>query len=77
MLENKPSSLGRPEQPRSPVTVFQGTDGKWYIHDDDGTITNGPFPTNAEAWRFIDRITGQPTTKREDTVDWINRKSLS
>jgi hypothetical protein len=36
----------------------------------------GPFSTNADAWRYIDRQEGSPISKGEDTAEWISKKSI-
>jgi hypothetical protein len=30
----------------------------------------GPFPTNAEAWRWADRYEGEPVSRSEQTSQW-------
>lgn len=31
----------------------------------------GPFKTNSEAWRWIERYQGEPISKSEERGDWI------
>jgi len=40
-----------------------------------GRVLAGPFPTNADAWRWIDRNEGQPISKSEQRGDWIFAKT--
>jgi hypothetical protein len=54
-------------------TILQGTDG-WYIEYDDGITLAGPYDTNAEAWRALDRLNGEPINRREQVSDWIASK---
>ncbi|ASY69739.1 hypothetical protein [Sinorhizobium fredii] len=35
----------------------------------------GPFPSNAAAWRWIDRHEGQPISRSEKTAEWMFDKS--
>ena len=36
----------------------------------------GPFPTNAEAWRWIDRQSGSPISPSEKKTEWIASEML-
>ena len=38
-------------------------------------VLAGPFATNAEAWRWIDRQMGQPISPREKVAQWLFDKS--
>lgn len=31
----------------------------------------GPFKTNGEAWRWIDRQEGEPVSRSEKTTEWV------
>ncbi|MEY9780344.1 hypothetical protein ABIA23_001746 [Sinorhizobium fredii] len=31
----------------------------------------GPFKTNGEAWRWIDRHEGEPISRGEDVSEWV------
>ncbi|WP_117195111.1 hypothetical protein [Rhizobium terrae] len=47
--------------------------GTWWVSwiDQRGELNSaGPFTTNGEAWRWIDRHEGQPLSKAEDRGDW-------
>lgn len=41
-----------------------------------GSILAGPFETQAEAWRWIDRHSGEPISPAEKKSDWIVGKIL-
>lgn len=43
----------------------------------DSRMVAGPFPTNAEAWRALDRLEGEPISPAEKRADWISTKILS
>ena len=45
-------------------------DGHYQVTDADGRAIAGPFATHADAWRWLDRQTGEPISKREDIADW-------
>jgi hypothetical protein len=49
------------------MTVDQTEDGKWQVTRGDVVIA-GPFDTNAEAWRWIDRKQGEPVNRQEATA---------
>ncbi|WGG58230.1 hypothetical protein [Brucella intermedia] len=55
------------------MNVFKQPDGK-YLVVSGGNVLAGPFDTNAEAWRQLDRLTGQVVSKSEDTADWVWNK---
>jgi hypothetical protein len=40
------------------LTVTQNAAGAWDVVDDAGAVL-ASFPTNAEAWRFVDRHSGE------------------
>lgn len=40
----------------------------WWIEGASGRY--GPFATNAEAWRALDRMDGEPVGKAEAVTDW-------
>ena len=50
--------------------------GQWWVATGFGAEIVGPFPTNAQAWRWADRHDGHPVSKSEDTSEWINEKAL-
>jgi hypothetical protein len=56
-------------------------DGGFVVIDDrspnDSRMVAGPFPTNAEAWRALDRLEGEPISPAEKRADWISTKILS
>jgi hypothetical protein len=37
------------------MTIVQ-TDAGWIVQAPDGSTVAGPFPTNGEAWRALDRL---------------------
>ncbi len=43
------------------------------VIDDDGKILLDDA-TNAEAWKFIDRLNGEPTSKAEDRTAYLQKK---
>lgn len=47
--------------------------GKWFV---DGEINAGPFDTNAQAWRWIDRATNEPHNRKEAAHDWAASQFL-
>ncbi|SHF60362.1 hypothetical protein SAMN02745157_2520 [Kaistia soli DSM 19436] len=42
-------------------TATRASDGGWQVTS-AGAVLAGPFPTMAEAWRWIDRYEGEPIT---------------
>ncbi|MBZ9888959.1 hypothetical protein LB559_13500 [Mesorhizobium sp. BR1-1-3] len=57
------------------MTVIEGSGG--FVVVDGGETLAGPFPTNAEAWRAVDRLEGSPISPAEKRADWISTKILS
>ncbi|TIP06638.1 MAG: hypothetical protein E5X72_00030 [Mesorhizobium sp.] len=57
------------------MTVIEAGGG-WLVVDGDATLA-GPFSTNAEAWRAVDRLEGSPISPAEKRADWIASKILS
>lgn len=47
------------------------------IAENNGQTLAGPFPSHAAAWRWIDRQSGQPISRAEQTADWIAHKILT
>ena len=48
--------------------------GAWFVVGADGRVLAGPFKTNAEAWRALDRINGQPVSRSEKTSEYLWNK---
>jgi hypothetical protein len=57
---------------RDGLTVDQGVNG-WDVLDLDGTVLVS-FPTNAQAWRWVDRQTGDAISRSEKVSEWIMSK---
>lgn len=51
------------------MTAVRTDDGRWQVVA-GGNVLAGPFETMAEAWRWIDRQSGQPLNKSEDRAQW-------
>lgn len=47
----------------------------WFVYNGNYFVA-GPFKTNAEAWRALDRLEGQPINRSENTSDWSWNKRL-
>jgi hypothetical protein len=41
-----------------------------------GEIIAGPFVSNAAAWRWLDRRTGEPISRAEHVAEWLWRKMI-
>lgn len=57
------------------MTIVQ-TDAGWVVQAPDLRIVAGPFTTNAEAWRALDRIERQPASPQEEKTDWLWRQRV-
>lgn len=55
------------------MNVFKQPDGK-YLVVNGGNVLAGPFDTNAQAWRALDRISGEPISRSEKVSMWINEQ---
>jgi hypothetical protein len=51
------------------MTVEQRSDG-WVVIAGEQVLA-GPFATNAQAWRWIDRHDGEPISSREKVSQWM------
>ena len=56
------------------MKVCRKPDGQWAVENADGEVV-GLYPSNAAAWRALDRLQNEPINKREDTADWAFRQS--
>lgn len=45
----------------------------WAVYQ-DGELVRA-FPTNGQAWRFADGLTGEPYNRKEAAHEWALRKS--
>lgn len=52
------------------MTAVRTDDGRWQVVA-GGDVLAGPFETSAEAWRWIDRSSGSPISKSEDSAQWF------
>lgn len=50
------------------MSKVEQRDGKWFAID--GERTEGPFDTNSQAWRAMDRLAMEPVNREENTTDW-------
>ncbi len=50
--------------------VIKLVDGRWAVVW-CGEVVAGPFDLNDEAWRALDRMTGDPISRSEKTPDWL------
>lgn len=44
---------------------------------EDGVKIAGPFPSNAAAWRVIEKLEGEPVNAAESRKMWSQKKWLS
>lgn len=51
------------------MNVVSAPDGHVVVNH-AGKILAGPFPTNAAAWRALDRMSGDPISPAEKRADW-------
>lgn len=57
------------------MTAVRTADGRWQVVDGEKVLASDFF-TCAEAWRWIDRNTGDPISKGEQTADWSWNKGV-
>jgi len=60
------------------MTVKRNADGTWGVYrGPHGTVDiAGPFATMAEAWRWIDRQSGDAVSRSEKTAEWAWNQSV-
>lgn len=46
-------------------------DEGWIVQCARGAMLAGPFASNGEAWRALDRLERKPVSPAEDKVDWM------
>lgn len=52
------------------------SEGGYVVLSGDHTVMAGPFGTNAEAWRALDRLDGQPINPAEKRTDFATSRAL-
>jgi hypothetical protein len=57
------------------MTVISDPTGRWVVIDRN-IIIAGPFDTNAQAWRWLDRHTGSPICRSESVAEWLFEQSV-
>jgi hypothetical protein len=62
-------TIHRPSIEGARMTVVESERG-WDVVDDAGAVL-ASFPTNAQAWRYVDRHSGEPISRSEDVSSWI------
>jgi len=55
------------------MIVSKHPDGGYCVMN-GASIVAGPFDTNAQAWRALDRISGEPISRSEKVSMWINEQ---
>ena len=53
------------------------TDTGKFVVRENGVEIAGPFETNAEAWRWLDRRDGEPISRQEKVSEWLNEQWLN
>lgn len=59
------------------MKIIPTTDGQFQIADDGDHFVAGPFGTQAEAWRYHDRLISDPISPAEQRADYGAMKFLS
>lgn len=65
----------RGQRAQTAPIVTQTPEG-WTVNLPHGGVLAGPFATNAEAWRALDRIERQPASPQEEKTDWLWRQRV-
>lgn len=55
------------------MTVYHNRDRGFFVVDGLDVLA-GPFETNAQAWRWIDRSEGVPISRSEAVSEWLFNK---
>jgi hypothetical protein len=61
----------------TPSNVVQSPESQWYVRHGPDMIVAGPFTTQAEAFRWLDRDEGDPISPSERRSDWSFWKSAN
>jgi len=59
------------------MTVIPDDFNGWSVIDDFGRILAEGFETNVSAWRWIDRLEGEPISRSEHVAEWIAFKGIA
>jgi len=51
--------------------VEQDASGQWWVTANGNKA--GPFPSNRKAWRALDLMMQEPTSRKEDVTEWSSR----
>lgn len=57
------------------MTVTRSPDGTWHVVDGDRVLA-GPFATDREAWRWVDRHDGEPISPAEKRTEFFVEQML-
>lgn len=57
------------------ISIKKDTDGSWRVTQGDKVLLSGV--SNAKAWSFADRLTGEQISRAEYTTDWSVKKQAS
>jgi len=52
------------------MKIIQTKDGRWGVASGEELVA-GPFDSNSQAWRALDRLAGDPVSRGEKTADWL------
>lgn len=50
--------------------------GQWVVRDTHYDIVAGPFATNGQAWKALDRLEGAPVNRSQATSEWSWNKRV-
>jgi hypothetical protein len=62
---------GTPIEAEKMMTVDRLADRGWVVLDGAGNVIRDGFETNAEAWRWVDRRTGELVSRSEHVAAWV------
>lgn len=57
------------------LSVKRESGGNWAVFDGDEKVAGGM--TNSEAWRHLDKISGDPVNRNQDASDWSFNRGAS
>lgn len=57
------------------LAVKREAGGTWAVFDGDKRVSGGM--TNAEAWRHLDKVSGDPVNRQQESSDWSFNRGAS
>jgi hypothetical protein len=61
----------------TPIEISDPEKGPWGVRGSDGKLRAWGLASNAAAWRWIDRQSGDPVSRSEKVGEWLWNKIVN